>query len=369
MKKPEKSRLILAALLSLSLLLPAASAASEKIHKNTADGFNIGFVDLSILLAFHPLMQFYSIDDGVFIKPFKKGLAKKELLKEAAGRAEKRKTALETGGRELKKLQAELDSIEAEIKSSRAGMSREQDDLNRKYTAGYTAVQSETERAVLTREYHKALSDVDAGYRDAQKKSDEKKKSVRERISEISGGARGADYLDGKASRELLNKISAEIEDALKETADEAGVGVILNSAAVSPFTPPEELKNENYMAEDANLKRAATEVISSRNIFAPSDGIESGENAGATEEECRAVFAKRGAFVESIMKKGVATSSNRMFAHGGENLTLKAIEKILRKYSVPQLRIDKIIKTIKMMSDDFEHTYDTEEKLPAQGL
>ncbi len=368
MKTPKRSGLVFTALLSLSLLFPAACGAVEKTKNSAGRKLNIGFADLSILLAFHPLMQYYSIDNRVFLKPFKKGLTKRELLKEAAGRHEKYRASLETGAGELNLLRKELDSIEAEISRLRVEMSRGQDAVNRNYTAEYAALQSETERAAMTRKYHKALADVDAGYYGAKKKYDEKKNAVSLRMAELSRSSREVDYLDGKAERELLNEIASEVNEALKEAAEEAGIGVVLNSAAVSQFTPPEDLRNENYMAEDTNLKKSGAAEINYGDIFETTDGTGSGKKAGAAVEDCKAVFAGRGAFVESFMRKGVSINSNRLFAHAGENLTLKAVEKILIKYLVPRARIDKIIKIIKMMSDDFEHIYDTEEKLPVPG-
>ncbi len=368
MRKLKKSRLIFAALLTISLLLPSASPAAENKKNAGASELKIGFVDLSILLAFHPLMQYYSVDSDAFIKPLKKGLSKQELLDEAAGRQQKHKIFAETSGGELKKLQQELDSVENEINRLRVGVSREQDVINRNYTEEYTALPNEADRKARTQKYQKALSDIDIRYYGAKKKYDDRKAQINERFNEISRSNREVDYLDKKAGLEFLNEIAEEINASLKEVAEENRVSVVLNSAVISGFTPPEDLRHENHMVEDPYLPGAAIPDVKYGDLFEAPAGAEASKNADTISENCKAVFNGRGSFIESIMRKGVSMHSNRMFAHGGENLTIKVLENILRKYSVPQAKMDIMTKRlIKMMNADFERTNRTEEEeIPA---
>ncbi|HNY10818.1 MAG TPA: hypothetical protein PKK26_04415 [Candidatus Wallbacteria bacterium] len=370
MKIPQKTKFVCAALLTLSLLLPAVSTGAERKKNSGARELRIGFVDLSILMAFHPLMQYYSIDYDIFIKPLKKGLNKQELLNEVAERQQKNKNFNETSGGELKNLQQELGSIEAEITKLRVGVSREQDVINREYTEEYTGLQSEAEKKTRTQKYRNALSDIDSRYYSAKKKYDDRKAQINDRVSEISHSNHKIDYLDKKAGLEILNEIAVEINTALKDVAAENQIDVVLNSSAIHPFTPPKDIKPENYMREDPYSPNAAIAEVYSGKLFENTDGLEAGKNTDGISENCKEVYTKRGAFVESIMRKGIAMYSNRMFAHGGEDLTIKVLEKILRSYSVPQAKMDIMTKAItKSRNVDYERTHRVEEEeVPAQN-
>ena len=95
--------------LACQFLQPCLCAAEPKKEtakeRAAAQEFKIGYADMAALLAFHPLMQYYSYDANIFIRPLKGGLSKTEFLKQIRERQEKYKILKENTDNEIKKIQ------------------------------------------------------------------------------------------------------------------------------------------------------------------------------------------------------------------------------------------------------------------------
>ncbi len=317
-----------------------------------AQEFKIGYVDMAALLAFHPLMQYYSYDANIFIRPLKGGLSKTEFLKQIRERQEKYKILKENTENEIKKIQLEIDSLESEINKLRVKVSREQAVANQKYSDDYTKLSDENTRKLRTTEYHTQLSGLDRDYYEEKKKLDEQKDKKYAAMNEVILKISEVDYLNDVDSRNFFNSILDEIDAALKEAAEENKIPVILNSNFISMFTPNEFIGMNKY---DAPASAIISNIPPMANYSYLLDNIDGTAETMADNEinakkeyvknECTRLLNRRVEIARLFSRYGVL---NKMVVYGGLDLTADTLEKLLKKHGVADYKIPVIIETLK---------------------
>ncbi len=333
-------------------VIAAEKKKSQSENDYIAQGLKIGYVDMAALLAFHPMMQYYSYDANIFIRPLKGGLTKSEFLKQIRERQDKYKILKENTEADMKRLQFEIDSIEAEINKLRVKVSREQAVANQKYSDDYTKISDEAVRKQRTSEYHAQLFKLDRDYYDEKKKLDEQKEkkyvsmnAVILRISEV-------DYLNDVDSKNFFNSILDEIDAAIKETAEEKKVPFILNSNYISMFTPKEQITiNNNFdvpaSAIRTNIPPMANYSYLLDNIDGPEETMAENEITSKKEfvkNECTRLLNRRAEIARLFSRYRVL---NKMVVYGGVDLTSNVLEKLLKKHSVSNFKIPVILETL----------------------
>lgn len=317
-----------------------------------AQEFKMGYVDMAALLAFHPLMQYYSYDANIFIRPLKGGLSKTEFLKQIRERQEKYKILKENTENDIKKIQVEIDSIESEINKLRVKVSREQAVANQKYSDDYTKLSDENTRKLRTTEYHTHLSKLDRDYYEEKKKLDEYKDKKYAAMNDAILKISEVDYLNDVDSRNFFNSILDEIDAALKEAAEENKIPVILNSNYISMFTPNEFISMNKY---DAPASAINTNIPPMANYGYLLDNIDGAAETMADNEinakkeyvknECTRLLNRRVEIARLFSRYGVL---NKMVVYGGVDLTADTLEKLLKKHGVADYKIQVITETLK---------------------
>ncbi len=326
-----------------------------------AQEFKVGYADMAALLAFHPLMQYYSYDANIFIRPLKGGLSKTEFLKQIRERQEKYKILKENTENEIKKLQSEIDSIDSEINKLRVKVSREQAVANQKYSDDYTKLTDENTRKLRTTEYHTHLSKLDRDYYEEKKKLDEQKDKKYAAMNDAILKISEVDYLNDVDSRNFFNSILDEIDAALKEAAEENKVPVILNSNYISMFTPNEFIGMNKYDAPassiNPNIPPMANYGYLLDNIDGTTETMADNEINAKKEfvkTECTRLLNRRVEIARLFSRYRVL---NKMVVYGGTDLTAATLEKLLKKHSVADFKIPVILETLKDLlsaRDDF---------------
>lgn len=330
---------------------PKKETAKER---PAAREFKIGYVDMAALLAFHPLMQYYSYDANIFIRPLKGGLSKTEFLKQIRERQEKYKILKENTETEMKKIQFEVESIESEINKLRVKVSREQAVANQKYSDEYTKLSDENTRKIRTTEYHTQLSKLDRDYYDEKKKLDEQKEKKYAAMNDVILKISEVDYLNDVDSRNFFNSILDEIDAALKEAAEENKIPVILNSNYISMFTPNEFIAMNKYdspaSAINSNIPPMADYGYLLDNIDGAAETMADNEINAKKEyvkNECTRLLNRRVEIARLFSRYGVL---NKMVVYGGADLTADTLEKLLKKHGVAEYKIPVIIETLKSL-------------------
>jgi len=354
LKKLTVFTLILIVFNSFSLQYTLAAERKKETSKDpsAANDFKIGYADMAALLAFHPLMQYYSYDANIFIRPLKGGISKEEFLKQIRERQEKYKILKENTELEVNKLQREIDALEAEINKLRVKVSREQGLANQKYSEDYTKLSDENTRKTRTAEYHSHLSKLDRDYYDEKKKLDEQKDKKYAAMNEVIMKISEVDYLNDVDSRNFFNSILDDIDAALKETAEEKKIPVILNSNYISMFTPTEMIVQNNFenpvSTIQTNIPPMANYSYLIDNTDGPSDQMATNEiNAKKdyVKSECLKLINKRIEIARLFARYQVL---NKMVVYGGADLTADTLEKILKKHGVAEFKIPLIVETLK---------------------
>lgn len=342
----------------LLFLLPGAvfecgAAAAERKKDPAKDGeFKVGYADMAALLAFHPMMQYYSYDANIFIRPLKGGISREEFLRQIRERQEKYKILRENTESEIKRLQSEIDAIEGEINKLRVKVSREQAIANQKYSEDYTRLSDENTRKKRTAEYHSHLSRLDGEYYEEKKKLDEQKEKKQSAMNEVIMRISEVDYLNEVDSRNFFNSILDDIDAALRETAEEKKIPVILNSNYISMFTPNEMIVQNVYpnpvSAIQTNIPPMANYSYLIDSADGPSEQMATNEVASkkeALKSECLKLMNRRVEIARLFARYQVL---NRMVVYGGVDLTADALEKILKKHAVADYKIPVIVETLK---------------------
>ncbi|HOD40269.1 MAG: hypothetical protein BWY32_00045 [bacterium ADurb.Bin243] len=346
--------MIIAIFISMALLCSIAAAESKKEGGKEQDAwqnFKMGYVDMAAILAFHPLMQYYSYDANIFLRPLKGGISKTEFLKQIRDRQEKYKILKENTELEIKKIQASLDLIESEINKLRVKVSREQAVANQAYSEEYTKLTDENTRRTRTNEYHNQLSKLDRDYYDEKKKLDDQKQKKYDEMNNVILKISEVDYLNDVDSKNFFNSILDEIDEALKEVAAEKKIPVILNSNYISMFTPNEMITFNNYETPVSTIKTNIPPMANYsyliENVDGPADTMATNEITARKEyvkNECTKLMNRRIEIARLFARYQVL---NRMVVCGGVDLTAAVLEKLLKKHAVADYKIPVITETL----------------------
>ncbi len=340
----------------ISMALPNCAAAGDSKKEGGKEqeawqNFKMGYVDMAAILAFHPLMQYYSYDANIFLRPLKGGISKTEFLKQIRDRQEKYKILKENTELEIKKIQASLDVIESEINKLRVKVSREQAVANQAYSEEYTKLTDENTRRARTNEYHNQLSKLDRDYYDEKKKLDDQKQKKYDEMNTVILKISEVDYLNDVDSKNFFNSILDEIDAALKEVAAEKKIPVILNSNYISMFTPNEMITFNTYETPASGIKTNIPPMANYsyliENVDGPADTMATNEITARKEyvkNECTKLMNRRVEIARLFARYQVL---NRMVVCGGVDLTSAVLEKLLKKHAVADYKIPVIVETL----------------------
>lgn len=212
----------------------------------------IGTVDLAVVYSFHPLMQYYNHDLGLFLKPFKgENQSYEKLLSLIEARNKEYKAAKDAVAPEIKRLKTEYDEINRQISKVESICVFEASSANDKMLQEAAAAKSDSEKDEISRKYRKKTFDI-------QKKLEAETAALKSKLSEITvsndrifNSLLELHYLNRENSDKLLSDINSEIREALSYAAKKTNVRAIMNVGAM-------EIRKPDYMEMSPALPAAA---------------------------------------------------------------------------------------------------------------
>jgi len=319
-------------------------AASVFAPGPSAAGNLIGTVDMDALYAFHPLMQYYDNNAGLFIKPAGEGVTYAELQKAIELRALDYQQNLEARSGEIAKLKAEIKKVNDEIKKVENISAAKYMKLNDAFSAELAKVKDQKARQEMSRkhnvEFMKVQAEADAG-----------KKSLEEKLSAAMTSCEKAQreilksyYLSADESADFFKKINDEIKEAINYAAAAKGIKAVINTSRISSGVGRADSHgNKTGAGEiDAVAGKAAAALEKGPDYSKVLAILQAGD-AGREEEGgkgpgdvLKKIYLNRGE-IASLKFGGTTAISNSPILTGGEDLTLLAVVYILKKHNVPK--------------------------------
>lgn len=207
-----------------------------------ADAF-IAAVDISIVYALHPLMQYFDQNTGYFIKPPKQVVSHQEFLNIIKTRSSDFKQNAEGNSSEIKRLKTEIETLVKEIEKLENYKITETGVINEKYDALIKSVEPAQQNALSTQragELDKVEKKFNGDIGDKNKKLsallDSQEKLQRSMLKSY--------YLSPEETAKKFEEINAEIGEAIKTAAKKNGVKAVINLNLLMSAKP------EKFMAE-----------------------------------------------------------------------------------------------------------------------
>ena len=221
----------------------AYAAEEQKTSKSdeVSEPF-IGTVDMMTVYTFHPLMQYYNHELGLFLKPFKKESNSYEKLLLLIEERNKEYNAAK-GSRlsEYNRLKAEYEDIKSQMSKLESIYVFEGSSLNDKMLQDTAAAKSDSEKKDIASKFRtKTFA--------AQKKFEKDSEALKTKFADASlasdkifNALLEVHYLNAEKSQKQLSEINAEIREAIKFAAKKFNVKAIVNVS--SP-----EIRRPEYM-------------------------------------------------------------------------------------------------------------------------
>ncbi len=310
----------------------------------------IGMADLDAIYAFHPLMQYYDKNAGLFIKPFEGTPTAAELLKAATVRNDEYQKNKDSKAGQLNKTKALLQEAEKELKNIENRYSAETIKINEKLKAEIMTAKTPESKQAKQKELQAELGKV-------QMKINEETEKQKAAVAELSLSFERSQtslmayfYQNEAETSATFDKINAEIKETIIAVASKKGLRAVVNSSgmAASPKTEtgageraddPEKLKKL-----DDILKKGPdySDILNILQIADTRDADEKGpsEARGRLEK----IYSKRKEITEQ--KSGGALASSSVIT-GGADITAAVAANILFKYKVPKENIERIVEIL----------------------
>ncbi len=239
---------ILSFFMILSLLCLNGLCFAQGKAKTTGDSEEkaepvfLATVDISLIYALHPVMQYFDQSTRLFIKPPKNTVNSQELLNIIKTRANEFKQSAERNSAEIKRLKSEIDVLNKEIEKIESYRIAELDAVNDKYDALAKDPQASAEAGNESQRASE-LERIGKKYNGDINEKNKKLSGLLDSYEAICRSMLKTYYLTAEETEKKFIEINSEVNEAIESAAKKYGAKAIINLGLFIP------LKAENDFA------------------------------------------------------------------------------------------------------------------------
>jgi len=310
----------------------------------------IGMADLDAIYAFHPLMQYYDKNAGLFIKPFEGTPAAAELLKAITARNDEYQKNKDSKAAQLAKTKALLQEAEKELKNIENRYSAETIKINERIKEEIMAAKTPEIKQAKQKELQNELNTV-------QMKMNEETEKKKAAVSELTiscektrAALMAYFYQNEAETGATFDKIREEIKEAIIAVAVKKGLRAVINSSGMAGSLKAETNAEEG--PNDAEKLKKLDDILKKGpdygdilNILQIGDSRDADEKIPeAARDKLEKIYSNRKEIAES--KSGGALAASSVIT-GGSDITAAVAANILLKYKVPKENIERIVEIL----------------------
>ncbi len=221
----------------------AQSAKAANAPAEDGGGAFIAAVDISIVYALHPLMQYFDQNTGYFIKPPKQAVSHQEFLNIIKTRSGDFKQSAEGNSSEIKRLKTEIETLVKEIEKLENYKITEAGVVNEKYDALLKSAEPAQQTALSTQRAGE-LDKVEKKFAGDIGDKNKKLSALLDSQEKLQRSMLKSYYLSPEETAKKFEEINAEIGEAIKAAAKKNDVKAVINLNLLMPA------KSEKFMDE-----------------------------------------------------------------------------------------------------------------------
>lgn len=223
---------------------PSHGAAAEAGVSANAGAF-IAAVDISVVYALHPLMQYFDQSTGYFIKPPKHTVSHQEFLNIIKTRSNDFKQSAEGNSSEIKRLKTEIETLAKEIEKLENYKVTEAGSVNEKYDALLKSAEP-AQQAGLNTQRAGELDKIEKKFAGDIGEKNKKLSALLDSQEKLQRSLLKSYYLSPEETAKKFEEINAEIGEAIKAAAKKNGAKAVINLNLLMPAKPEKSAAEKN---------------------------------------------------------------------------------------------------------------------------
>lgn len=223
----------------------SAKGANASAEDGPASGAFIAAVDISVVYALHPLMQYFDQNTGYFIKPPKQAVSHQEFLNIIKTRSGDFKQSAEGNSSEIKRLKAEIETLVKEIEKLENYKITEAGSINEKYDALLKSAEP-AQQAALNTQRAGELDKVEKKFSGDIGDKNKKLSALLDSQEKLQRSMLKSYYLSPEETAKKFEEINAEIGEAIKAAAKKNGVKAVINLNLLMPAKSEKSAAEKN---------------------------------------------------------------------------------------------------------------------------
>lgn len=217
-------------LIALFIILLSAPQRLGAAESGDDGGSYLATVDIALIFALHPDMQYYDQNVGLFIKPPRQAAGYQDFLTVIKNRSKDFTQGAEANAPEIKRLKFEIETLKKEIEKLDSLKASEIEAVNQKFAAA-----GEGEKNNDTGAKNEEMKAIDNKFKTELDNKNKKLSELLDSFEKIQRSLLKIYYLTPEETAKKFEEINAEIRQAILKEAKENGVKSIINLNLLMP--------------------------------------------------------------------------------------------------------------------------------------